>query len=145
MELKIKYKEGMPTLEQVKIGNWIDLYTRYDVVLSTPFQFEKIPLGVSIKLPTGYEAIIAPRSSTYERYNVIQTNGIGIIDETYCGNDDEWHFPCIFVPQYSGIILIPKHTRICQFRILKRMNNLEIKKVDFLENQNRGGFGSTGY
>jgi dUTP pyrophosphatase len=93
-----------------------------------------------MELPSGYEAIVAPRSSTYAKWGVIQTNGIGIIDETYKGDNDEWHFPCIALRD----TVIHKNDRICQFRLIEHQPVIEIKPVGTLGNENRGGLGSTG-
>ena len=48
-----------------------------------------------MQLPEGYEAIIAPRSSTFNRFGLIQTNSIGVIDNTYCGDLDIWMMPVV--------------------------------------------------
>ena len=140
-EIKIKYLRDVPKLIQKEGSDWIDLYTPFDVILSK-FKYTKIPLGIAMELPKGYEAIIAPRSSTFERYGIIQTNGIGIIDEKYCGDNDEWHFPCIELS--NDIVCIPKHTRLCQFRLLKHQDLINFIEVEKLNNINRNGFGSTG-
>lgn len=93
-----------------------------------------------MQLPEGYEALVIPRSSTFKKYGIIQANSVGLIDETYCGNNDEWHFPA-----YATIdVFIPKNTRICQFRIQKHQPVLYFKEVDNLGNKDRSGFGSTG-
>ena len=100
----------------------------------------KFPLGVAIEIPKGYEAIVVPRSSTYSRYGIIQTNSIGVIDESYCGDGDEWKLPAYAMRGTD----IPKDTRIAQFRIIKHQPEFEIEVVSELGNENRGGFGSTG-
>lgn len=113
--IKIKYvKEGMDKLEIINGGDWIDLRIAEDVTLKAG-DFKLIPLGVAMMLPKGYEAIIIPRSSTFKKYGIIQANSVGLIDEAYCGNNDEWHFPAFATRD----IKIPKNTRICQFRIIE--------------------------
>lgn len=95
MEVKninIKYvKEGMDKIEILSGGDWIDLRIAEDVTLEAG-EFKLIPLGVAMTLPKGYEALVIPRSSTFKKYGIIQANSVGLIDETYCGNNDEWHF-----------------------------------------------------
>ena len=93
-----------------------------------------------MKLPDGYEAIVAPRSSTFKNYGLIQTNGIGIIDSTYCGNNDEWLMPVLATRE----TMIHKNDRICQFRIQKKQPTIKFVVVDKLGDEDRGGFGSTG-
>lgn len=129
----------IPIPEKIKIGDWIDLYVSEDVELKQ-FDFKYIPLGVCIKLPEGYEAILAPRSSTFERWGVLQANSIGIFDETFCGNNDMWRFPAVALRD----TVIPKGTRICQFRILKHMKEVKFVEVQTMPDKDRGGWGSTG-
>lgn len=105
-----------------------------------PGEYHKIPLGVAVQLPEGYEAIVAPRSSLFNRHGVILVNSIGVIDETYCGDGDEWNF----LAYATRRTVIEKNERICQFRILKHQPDFEIKTVDVLGNEDRGGIGSTG-
>ena len=141
LEIKVKYfSENVPKLKLIKQGDWIDLYAAETVIMK-PFVYTLIPLGVAIQLPEGYEGWLAPRSSTFKHYGVIQANSFGVIDNSYCGDDDQWFFPAIcFEPTK-----IPLGAKICQFRIVKTMNKmLVIKEVDRLNNKNRGGFGSTG-
>ena len=102
--------------------------------------FKLVPLGVAMKLPEGYEAILAPRSSTFRRYGLIQTNGIGVVDSSYSGNDDQWMMPVLATRDVS----IQKGTRLCQFRIQKNQPPVSFNAVESLDSPNRGGFGSTG-
>lgn len=137
--IQIKYLPDSPRLEKLEVGDWIDLYTYEDVVL---FKGDSkiVSLGVCMKLPKGYEAIVAPRSSTFKRWGVIQTNGIGVIDNQFCGDDDIWGMPLYATRD----VTIPKGTRLCQFRIQERQPDILFKEVDFLNDKSRGGFGSTG-
>ena len=93
-----------------------------------------------MKLPEGYEALVIPRSSTFKHWGIIQTNHIGLIDNSYCGNDDVWMFPALATRD----VLIEKNSRICQFRIQKKMDDLNFIPVNEMEDENRGGFGSSG-
>ena len=138
-KIKIKYLRDIPELKKVEVGDWIDLYCGEDTILK-PNEYCIIPLGVAMKLPEGYEAIVAPRSSTFKRYSIIMTNSIGVVDNCYCGNDDEWGFPCYA----TDFTKIPKGSRIAQFRIVKSQPEIEFETVDLLTGVNRGGFGSTG-
>ena len=103
-------------------------------------EFRLIPLGVAMELPDGYEAHVVPRSSTYKNYSVIQANHMGVIDNSYCGDDDQWMFPAIAFQDTN----IPKGTRICQFRIVEKQPPVQFEMVAHLTGPNRGGFGSTG-
>lgn len=140
-KIEIKYHDSqLSRIEKISVGDWIDLRTAENVALHES-DFKLISLGVSIKLPKGYEAIIVPRSSTFGRYGIIMTNSMGIIDESYSGNNDIWKFPAYCLKDYT---YIPKDTRICQFRIIKHQPKIEFKEVSQLNSFNRGGFGSTG-
>ena len=98
-----------------------------------------IPLGVSIELPEGYEALLCPRSSTFKNWGIIQTNSTGIIDETYCGDNDIWGMP-VYATRDTTIQF---NDRIAQFRIIEHQPKLEFVEVENLGNNDRGGFGST--
>jgi dUTP pyrophosphatase len=138
--IKIKYvKDGMEKIVQIDKGDWIDLRVAEDIHLEAG-EFKLIPLGVAMALPPNYEALLIPRSSTFKKYGIIQTNSIGLIDETYCGDNDEW-----LLPVYATrAVTIPKNTRICQFRILKHQPLVAFAEVEHLSETDRGGFGSTG-
>ena len=136
MEVKIKY------LDDVRIeqhGNWIDLRSAEDVALEKG-DYHLIPLGVAMEIPKGYEAHVVPRSSTFSKYGVIQTNGMGIIDNEYNGDSDQWYMP-VYATRAT---VIGKGDRVCQFRLVKSMGEIEFVRVDNLGNQDRGGLGSTG-
>lgn len=137
--VKIKYFGDVKKIGKTSIGDWIDLRAAEDVDIKVG-EFRIVPLGVAMQLPEGYEAIVAPRSSTFKKYGVILVNSIGIIDESYCGDNDQWHFLAFAVRDTH----ISKNDRICQFRILKHQPELEFEEVAHLENENRGGIGSTG-
>lgn len=131
--------EPLQKLEKIIIGDWIDLRAAKDVHLQKG-EFTIIPLGVSMKLPDGYEAHIVPRSSTYKKWKILQTNHMGVIDNSYSGDNDIWGMPVIAMEETT----VKKNDRICQFRIMKRMPMVTIVEVDKLEGADRGGFGSTG-
>ena len=144
LQILVRYHdngEGEPLqkIEKITVGDWIDLRAAEDVHLFGGSD-TLIPLGVSMKLPEGYEAHIVPRSSTYLKYKIMQTNSVGIIDNSYSGDDDIWKMPVLAFDETT----IHKNDRICQFRIVKRMPDVEIVEVDHLDGENRGGFGSTG-
>lgn len=139
MKIKIRNIRDVKLPEHIEEGNWIDLRCGENISLKKG-DFYKIPLGISMKLPKFHEALVVPRSSTYGKYGLIQVNSIGIIDNSYSGDDDEWLFPVIATKDIN----IDKNTRLCQFRIIERMSYLEFVEVDSLGSNNRGGFGSTG-
>ena len=143
MKNKIRIKYFDPELKMImppsRDGEWIDLRSAEDVTMM-PGDFRVIRLGVAIELPEGYEAIIAMRSSSYKKWGIIQTNGIGVIDNAYCGDNDEWMVPVMALRQTK----IHKNDRICQFRIIYQQPHFDIEAVKSLGNGNRGGFGSTG-
>ncbi|MCI8516303.1 MAG: deoxyuridine 5'-triphosphate nucleotidohydrolase [Hungatella sp.] len=120
-------------------SDWIDLRAAEDVELVAG-QFRLIPLGVAMKLPKGYEAHIVPRSSTFKNFGIIQTNHMGIIDETYCGDHDQWYFPAYALRDTR----ISVNDRICQFRIMEHQPAITFEERDALEGEDRGGLGSTG-
>ena len=120
-------------------SDWIDLRASETVELKAG-EFTLIPLGVAMELPKGYEAHIVPRSSTFKNYGIIQTNSCGIVDGSYCGDEDMWRMPVYAVRDTR----IEKNDRICQFRIVENQPKIEFEEVAHLDNQNRGGFGSTG-
>ena len=139
MKIKVKYHADIDKIEKIKIGDWIDLRAAEDVELKAG-EAKCISLGISMQLPEGYEAHIVPRSSTFKHWGIIQTNHMGVIDNSYCGDNDVWMFPALATRD----VLIEKNSRICQFRIQKKMDDLSFYTVDELGNENRGGFGSSG-
>lgn len=136
----IKYHADIEPLKYIDgKSDWIDLRAAEDVELKKG-QFKLISLGVSMKLPEGYEAHIVPRSSTFKNFGIIQTNHEAIIDNSYCGNEDIWKYPVYALRD----TVIHKNDRICQFRIMKNQPKIHFKEVDDLDGKSRGGFGSTG-
>ena len=139
MNIKVRYHADIHPLEKTEKGDWIDLRAAEDVELAAG-ESKCISLGVSMKLPEGYEALVIPRSSTFKHWGIIQTNHIGLIDNSYCGDNDVWMFPALATRD----VLIEKNSRICQFRIQKKMEDLNFTTVDKMEDADRGGFGSSG-
>lgn len=139
LRIKVKYLADITPIQRIPNGDWVDLRTSIEVRLKAG-EYVAIPLGVAIQLPKGYEAIIAARSSTFKHYGLLQTNGIAVIDETYCGDNDQWHFPAYATHD----VVIPKDTRICQFRLFKHQPTFSLIEVPTLGNKDRGGLGSTG-
>ncbi|MGI6736773.1 MAG: dUTP diphosphatase [Anaerovoracaceae bacterium] len=139
--IRIKYhSDHAPRLCYVDgRSDWIDLHAAEDVVLKKG-DFRLIDLGVSVQLPPGYEMLLAPRSSAFRRYGILQTNGIGVIDESYCADDDHLMMP-VYATRDAEIAA---GDRICQFRIFRHQPALEFEEVETLGNPARGGFGSTG-
>ena len=167
MKIRIKYFEGATKLKKIVKGNWIDVYANKDVFV--PFgERAMIPLGFALELPSGWEGHLAPRSSTFKTWGIIQTNSVGVVDDTYIGDNDQWNMPVFnicneytkgiksidnnngcFVGDYdeetkkSGI-WIHKGDKIGQFRIMEVMPQIEFEEVESFGNQDRGGFGTTG-
>ena len=135
--VKIKYfDKTLPELECH--GDWIDLYNKEEISLKIS-EHKLIDLNVAIKLPKGYEAHILPRSSTFKNYGLLIANSMGVVDNAYCGDNDEWKLSAIATKE----ITIPKGSRIAQFRIIPSQN-VKLKTVENLNGSDRGGFGSSG-
>lgn len=120
-------------------SDWIDLRASEDVELKAG-EFKLIPLGVAMELPKGCEAHLVPRSSTFKNYGILQTNSCGIIDCSYCGDEDMWRMP-VYATRDT---MIHQNDRICQFRIVENQPKITFDEVESLGNADRGGFGSTG-
>ncbi len=139
--IKIKYFDSeMDKLTYIDgKSDWIDLRASETVELKKG-EFKLIPLGVAMELPAGYEAHVAPRSSTFKNFGILQTNSCGVIDGSYCGDEDMWRMPAYATRD----TVIHKGDRICQFRIMENQPAIVFEEVESLGNQNRGGFGVTG-
>lgn len=138
--IKIKYHtDEIDKIKEIAVGDWIDLRAAETTILHKG-DFKLISLGVSMKLPEGYEAHVVPRSSTFKKWGILQANSTGIIDNSYSGTNDIWRFPALAMRD----TVINKNDRICQFRIVKRQPTVEFEEVDTLDSVDRGGFGSTG-
>jgi len=139
LKIKVKYLANISPIEKFSVGDMLDLRCAEDVTLHKG-EYKLIPLGVAMELPKGYEAHVYPRSSTFSKHKILMGNSVGVIDCSYCGNDDEWKFPAFAVED----TFIPKDTRICQFRVFENQPDLEFEEVEDLCNESRGGIGSTG-
>lgn len=139
--IKIKYHNK--SIDKIKLidnkSDWIDLRAAETVELQAG-EFKLISLGVSMKLPEGYEAHIVPRSSTFKTWGLIQTNHCGVIDNSYCGDNDIWMMSVLATRD----TIINENDRICQFRIVEKMPSINFEEVTKLDSNDRGGFGSTG-
>lgn len=129
---KLKFIEG-------EKSDWIDLRAGEDVEIKAG-EYKLIPLGIAVRLPKGYEAHVVPRSSTFKTYGLLQVNGMGVVDEAYCGDNDQWHMP-VFATRDTKVFA---NDRICQFRIMEHQPSLTFVEVEKLCGEDRGGFGSTG-
>ncbi len=140
-EIKIKYfNTQIEKLQYIENkSDWVDLRAAEEVTLKAG-EFKLISLGIAMELPKGYEAHIVPRSSTFKNFGILQTNSMGIVDESYCGNNDQWFFPALAMRD----TVIHVNDRICQFRITEHQPRIEFTEVAELENADRGGHGSTG-
>ena len=141
MRIRIKYfTDKIEKLDYIAgKSDWIDLRAAEEVELKKG-EFALIPLGVAMELPRGYEAHVVPRSSTFKNFGIIQTNHMGVIDETYCGDNDQWFFPAYALRDTA----IHTGDRICQFRIMEHQPAIEFEEAPALGHEDRGGHGSTG-
>lgn len=139
LNIKVKYLRDIKPIQFFEEGDWIDLRCGVDIELDAGDSFE-IPLGVAMELPKGFTALVVPRSSTFKKWGVIQTNSVGVIDEAYCGDNDEWMMPVVAFRKTR----IHKNDRICQFRLIKQSDYIDFEVVKKLGNPDRKGFGSTG-
>lgn len=137
--IKIVYHSDIDKIKRISTGDWIDLRSAEDATLKKG-EFKLINLGVSMKLPDGYEAHIVPRSSTYKNFKIIQTNHQAVIDNSYSGTNDVWKYPALAIED----TVIHKNDRICQFRIVKTQPEVHFIETDKLDDTDRGGIGSTG-
>lgn len=141
--MKIRIKYFNENIEKLKFidgkSDWIDLRAGERVELKKG-EYSLIRLGVGMELPLGYEALVVPRSSTFKTFGILQANSIGVVDESYSGDNDEWKFPALAVRD----TVIEVNDRICQFRIMKHQDAFEFEEVNSLNEIDRGGFGSTG-
>jgi len=144
MEIKIKYFSDDPiVLEDIEEGDWIDLPLQ-DNYRFNRSDYNLVPLGVAMQLPSGYEAQIVPRSSTFKHYGLIQTNGLGVVDNSYNGPNDEWFWSSYALEEKVKGRWMSKGTRLCQFRIIKKQPTVVFKVSTLEHNADRGGHGSTG-
>ena len=138
--IKIRYlTDDLPRIAAAPGGDWVDLRAAEEISLKQG-EYRLIPLGVAMQLPEGYEAHIAPRSSTFRNFGLLQVNGVGVVDCSYCGDGDQWFAPMLATRD----VTIRKGDRICQFRIMKNQPALEFVETEHLSAKDRGGFGSTG-
>lgn len=152
IKMAIKYFEGATKLKKISKGNWIDVYANKDMFIEEG-ERAMIPLGFALELPEGWEGHLAPRSSTFKTWGIIQTNSVGVVDDTYIGDNDQWHMP-VYCLQAKDVEVIDgveekgswirKGNKIGQFRIMEVMPDIELEEVEHLYNDNRGGFGTTG-
>ena len=140
VSINIKYfDDKLIKIEAIEKGDWIDLRSAIDAEIKKD-EFKLIPLGIAMQLPKGYEAHAVPRSSTFKNFGVIMTNHMGIIDNSYRGNNDQWYFPAYALEDTK----IKKNDRICQFRIQKKQPRIHFNVMSTFKAEDRGGFGSTG-
>ena len=166
MKIRIKYFNDAKRMQKIAKGNWIDIYANKDMFIPEG-QRAMIPLGFALELPVGYEGHLAPRSSTFKTWGIIQTNSVGVVDDTYIGDNDQWYLPvyCLMAKEYADKVedtyyelnestevkgekvkgtWIHKGDKVAQFRIMEVQPNFEFDEVESFGNADRGGFGSTG-
>ena len=139
-EIKVKYfDQEIEKIQKISVGDWIDLRSAERVELKVG-EYKLLRLGVGMILPDGYEALVLPRSSTPSKFGIILANSMGVIDNSYSGDSDEWRFPAVAIRD----TVIEKGDRIAQFRIIKNQPGIKFEIVDHLNEISRGGIGSTG-
>lgn len=139
-KIRVKYfVNGLDPIEKINVGDWIDLRAAENVKLKRG-DYYVIRLGVGMILPDGYEALVLPRSSTPDKFGIVVANSMGVIDNSYCGDADEWRFPAVAIRD----TVIRKGDRIAQFRIVENQPKLVFETVSNLKAKSRGGIGSTG-
>lgn len=139
-KILIRYhNDNIDKVEKINVGDWIDLRAAETVELKAG-EFKIVSLGVSMKLPDGFEAHIVPRSSTFKKWGILQTNHMGVVDNSYSGDNDVWGMPVLAMRDTT----INENDRICQFRIMPKMTEVCFEEVEHLDGKDRGGFGSTG-
>ena len=170
MKIKIKYLQDATKMNKIAKGNWIDVYAYQDTFVPEG-ERAMINLGFALELPKGWEGHLAPRSSTFKTWGVIQTNSVGVVDDTYIGDNDIWHMPiyCLQGKEHKYTKMkcklmfgeladefykdktdnpkgtwIKKGDKIGQFRIMEVMPEIEFEEVESFDNADRNGFGSTG-
>ena len=139
INIRLKYLRDILKIEQFDDGDWIDLRAGETVIFKKG-DYKAIPLGVAMDIPEGYTAIVAPRSSLFGRYGLLCANSFGVIDNSYSGDNDEWHF-LVYATKST---MVWKNERICQFRLIKKGEPVKMEEVTYLGNKDRGGIGSTG-
>lgn len=139
MTIQIKYHAPIEKIKRLEKGDWIDLRAAENVTLKAG-EYRLISLGISVKLPKGFEAHIVPRSSTFKTWGILQTNSMGVVDESYAGESDIWRMP-VYAVRDTEICL---NDRICQFRVVEKMPPVTFEEVETMSQDSRGGFGSTG-
>ena len=144
LKIRIKYFEGATKLKKISKGNWIDVYASKDIFVPLN-ERAMVPLGFALELPQGWEGHLAPRSSTFKTWGIIQTNSVGVVDDTYIGDNDQWHMPvyCLQAKHDNGT-WIRTGDKIGQFRIMEVMPEIQFDEVESFGNCDRGGFGTTG-
>lgn len=156
LKMKIKYFEGATKLQKISKGNWIDVFANKDVFVPVD-ERAMIPLGFALELPQGWEGHLAPRSSTFKTWGIIQTNHVGVIDDSFIGDNDQWHMPVYCLQGKEDAYIngskdevptkgtwIRHGDKIGQFRIMEIMPEIEFEEVESFGNTDRGSFGTTG-
>lgn len=140
---QVKIKQFDPSLPfpayQSPRAAAFDLVARVSVEIK-PGQVERVPLNVAIQVPPNHWVLLAARSSLYKK-GLTMINGIGIGDEDFAGNDDEYQ--AALQNFTTEPVTVQKGDRIAQAIVLPR-EQMELVAVSQLDQPNRGGFGSTG-
>ena len=143
VEAKLKIKYHVKELEKLRYidgkSDWIDLRVAENVSMKQG-EYRLISMGISVEIPKGYEMLIVRRSSAYKNFGILQTNAMGVVDESFCGDNDIIHMPILAMRDTE----IHINDRIGQFRLMPHQPEVHFIEVDHLDNEDRGGFGTTG-
>lgn len=143
VEARLKIKYHVKELEKLRFidgkSDWIDLRVAENVSMKQG-EYRLISMGISVEIPKGYEMLIVPRSSAYKNFGILQTNAMGVVDESFCGDNDIIHMPILAMRDTE----IHINDRIGQFRLMPHQPEVHFIEVDHLDNEDRGGFGTTG-
>ena len=142
MQVKIKRVDPSRPLPEYQTPGAVafDLYSRTDMVIA-PKTVAKIPTNLIIKIPSGYLLAIVTRSSTAVKKGLSLLQGFGIIDQDYCGPEDE-----ILYQVYNFTdteVHVERGERVGQAAFL-RVDQMQWEEVGEMTSPSRGGFGTTG-
>ena len=133
VEAKLKIKYHVKELEKLRYidgkSDWIDLRVAENVSMKQG-EYRLISMGISVEIPKGYEMLIVPRSSAYKNFGILQTNAMGVVDESFCGDNDIIHMPILAMRDTE----IHINDRIGQFRLMPHQPEVHFIEVDHLDN-----------
>jgi len=142
MKIRIKRIDKFLPLPMYKTAGAVafDLILRESAVIQ-PGEIKRMPCNVVVDIPEGYMLMLAPRSSMpYKKPGLMQANSIGVIDQDYCGPNDEIKFSAYNTGKDP--ISLERGETLTQ-AIFVKIEKAELEEVEEMESPDRGGFGST--